>query len=71
MDIEWAEALLRGLQIYAAIGVVIALPFALFVAPRLDAAARGSSIAFRLLIAPGAVLLWPIVVAQAIRRSRA
>ena len=70
MDTQVAESILRGLQIYGAIGVAVALPFALFVAPRLDPGARGSSVAFRLLIAPGAALIWPIVVARSIALAR-
>ena len=70
MDTHLAEAILRALQIYAAIGAAVAVPFALFVAPRLDAGARGSSIAFRLVIAPGAALIWPLVLVRAIALAR-
>lgn len=36
-------------------------------AARFDPAARGASLAFRLAIAPGTVLLWPVVLLAAVR----
>jgi len=54
---------------YLAIGSVCALPFALFV-QRLEPSARGASPVFRILILPGAVLLWPVIVRRALRQLR-
>lgn len=47
---------------WIALGVLVALPFAFFGAPRVLDAAKGSSIAFRLMVLPGAALLWPLVI---------
>jgi hypothetical protein len=44
---------------YLAVGVLFAIPFAARWAGRLDPAARVGSAGFRLLIVPGAALLWP------------
>jgi hypothetical protein len=52
---------------YLAIGAVVALPFA-FLVGRLEPSAHGGSIGFRLLILPGAILLWPLIVARLFAR---
>lgn len=44
---------------YIAIGVLFAAAFVTVGVSRIDAAAHGSPIAFRLIIAPGVVALWP------------
>ncbi|MDR3471171.1 MAG: hypothetical protein P4M09_05730 [Devosia sp.] len=48
---------------YGGLGVAVALAFILFGLDRIDPAARGA-IAFRPLLLPGAVLLWPLVLAR-------
>lgn len=48
--------------IYLAIGACFALPFAFAWVRRLDPVASDSSIGFRLLCIPGAVLLWPVLI---------
>lgn len=71
MDTSGAEALLAIARGYAAIGALVALPFAFFVAPRIDPGARRSSIAFRAMLLPGAIVLWPVVVWRSVRALRA
>lgn len=46
---------------WLAIGALVAVPFLLFAVGRAVDGARGSSVAFRLLVLPAAALLWPIV----------
>ncbi len=46
---------------YVAIGLVFALAFVCRGITSVDAAAKGSSAAFRLLIVPGASALWPLM----------
>ncbi len=46
-------------KIYAAIGAVVAIVFLVFGVDRVDAAAHGAY-AFRPLLAPGIVILWPV-----------
>ncbi len=53
-------ALLIG-QVYLAMGALFALGFVTLLAPKLDPAARGSSIGFRVLIFPSVTLLWPLL----------
>ncbi len=54
--------------VYLALGLAFALPFAVRWAGRLDPAARRGTWGFRLLIVPGAALLWPVL---ALRLARA
>lgn len=49
-----------GLVAYAALGAAVALAFLVFGIERIDPAARGAY-AFRPLLVPGLVLLWPLV----------
>ena len=50
---------------YLRIGAGVALLFALFVS-RVVPSAKGGSILFRLVMLPGAALLWPLVVVRTI-----
>lgn len=54
-----ATWLLTLAGIYAAFGVVFAVPFVLRGVGRVDEAARGGTWGFRVLILPGVVALWP------------
>jgi len=54
---------------YLAVGLVCALPFAVLV-QRLEPSARDASPLFRVLIVPGAVLLWPVILRRAARSLR-
>ncbi|MGE0418352.1 MAG: hypothetical protein AB7O80_16235 [Acetobacteraceae bacterium] len=55
-----AASIVHAATIYLWIGVAVALPFLLVGIDRIDPAARGAY-AFRPLLFPGAVLLWPVV----------
>jgi hypothetical protein len=54
---------------YLAVGAVCALLFAGLV-QRLEPSARGSSLLFRLLIVPGATLLWPVIARRCVHAWR-
>jgi len=61
--IEMISTLLVALVgIYVLIGILVALPFVLRGAGRLDPAAAQGSAGFRILILPGAIALWPSLV---------
>jgi hypothetical protein len=60
--------LLWLLALYAAIGVVTALAFVTFGVTRVQGA--GVSLGARILILPGALALWPYVLARWIRAGR-
>ena len=52
---------------YLLAGVLFAIPFAWRWSARLDPAAAGGTLGFRLLILPAAVLLWPWLGARLLR----
>ena len=66
--IEVAELLVAGAEAYLVLGAVFAVPFALFLAQRLDPAVPGSTWGFRLMILPGAALLWPVLLWRVLGR---
>jgi hypothetical protein len=51
--------LLIATALYASLGLFFALWFVFFGVHRMDSAAVGASLAFRLLILPGTIALWP------------
>lgn len=65
---SWAFTFLYGVAGYLGIGALVGLAFLVVALPRVDPAGKGSSIAFRLLVFPGCVLLWPALIARWRRR---
>lgn len=63
----WMAAVLG---LYAVAGLLFALPFVGWGLPRIDAATRGTSFAFRLIILPGTAALWPVLLRQWLRSTR-
>jgi hypothetical protein len=49
------------LAIYTIAGLLFALWFVALAAPRIDPAAKGAGLLFRLLIFPGSAALWPLL----------
>lgn len=62
-----AEQLVRALELYLALGLVFAVPFAWSWAARLDPLAARGTTGFRLLILPGAAALWPLLALRLLR----
>ena len=62
-----ATALVINLGIYLAVGVLFAPLFAFRGAKRIDPGADPGTLGFRLLILPGAVLLWPLLLFRWLR----
>lgn len=56
-----AVALVWAVTIYALLGLLFAVAFVSVGVTRVDAAARGTGLGFRLLILPGVVALWPLL----------
>jgi hypothetical protein len=52
---------------YSVCGLAVGVPFVLRGADHVDAATRGASIGFRLLILPGTVALWPLMAVKWIK----
>lgn len=53
--------------VYGGVGLLFALYFAARGAAKLDPAAEGAPIGFRMLILPGAAALWPLLLAKLLR----
>ena len=74
MAVTYGEIVARdvvgGLELYAALGLVFAIGFVGVGVHKLDPAARGTSIGFRLLILPGVAALWPMFLARWTRGQR-
>ena len=62
MPPELADALLRVTGLYAAIGVLAGVPFVIWGIGRVDHAAKGAPWAFRVLVLPGVIAMWPLMV---------
>ena len=65
-----AEVIVNALAVYLLVGLVFGAAFVLAGVGRVDPVARGASAAFRLLILPGAVALWPALALKWLRASR-
>lgn len=55
------EILVTAAGAYLALGFLFAIAFALVGSAKVDPDARGASWGFRLLVIPGAALLWPLM----------
>lgn len=64
MTLELAQAIVTAMAVYLGIGAAFALAFVVAGASRIDPAARGMPWPARLLIAPGAAALWPLLLAR-------
>ena len=60
-SIETVTAILNGVALYAAAGAVFAVAFLLLGLTRIDNGAKGASLGFRLLLVPGLIALWPLM----------
>ncbi|MBX2852961.1 MAG: hypothetical protein KTR15_14595 [Phycisphaeraceae bacterium] len=65
-----ATALLSIVGLYAVVGLLVGLAFVLFGIGRVDAAAGASPFVFRVVIFPGCVGLWPVVLWKWIKAGR-
>ena len=56
-----AELFVDFVALYSALGVLFALPFVTTGVQRIDSQAKGSGLGFRVLIFPGTVAFWPLL----------
>lgn len=56
-----AETILLIVLIYTCCGLAIGVPLVLWGVRQVDAAAQGTSLVFRLLLLPGTVAFWPLM----------
>ena len=61
------QLLVAAGTLYLEVGLAVALLFAAYGVDRLEPSARGGSILFRIVIVPGATLLWPLIVQRSVR----
>ncbi|HXV75474.1 MAG TPA: hypothetical protein VD788_04080 [Candidatus Polarisedimenticolaceae bacterium] len=61
MSEQVATAISVGLALYFGAGVLFAIPFVIRGVDRIDEVARHSGWGFRLMILPGSIALWPIL----------
>ena len=66
MSIELAQAIWLCVGAYFGVGLLFGLYFVFRRVDRMDAAAKGAGLPFRLLILPGTAALWPILFATSI-----
>lgn len=64
-----AELLIQATQIYGLLGAAVACLFLLFGIERIDAGAR-HAFAFRPLLIPGVIVLWPLVLVLWLQHAR-
>ena len=65
-----AEVTLLIALAYVLCGLAVGVPFVLRGVDRVDEAARGAPVAFRLLVLPGTVALWPLMVTKWVMAPR-
>jgi hypothetical protein len=56
-----------ALTLYAALGVVFAIAFVCVGVKRIDSQAVGTGVGFRILIFPGSVAFWPLLLRRWVR----
>ena len=69
MSVQVAEIIVAILITYGILGVLFAIPFLVFGIGRLDLRAKGAGLAFRLIVFPGVVALWPLLLRRSWRRG--
>lgn len=68
MSAETVARLVVGtVEAYLVLGLIFAIPFVLFLAKRVDHAAKGSTWGFRVLVIPGVALLWPLLLKRVLK----
>jgi hypothetical protein len=64
MGIATVELILSGVALYAAAGAVFALLFLSLGLTRIDNGAKDAGLVFRLMILPGVIALWPLMLVR-------
>jgi len=66
-----AKALVIALEAYTLLGALFAVAFVATGVHRIDPTARGAGVAFRLLIFPGSMAFWPMLLLRLARGMHA
>ena len=67
---SFAELFVGALSAYTLAGAAFAVAFLLLGVHRVDPVAEHSSIGFRLIVVPGVVALWPLLLSRWLKVSR-
>ena len=67
---QLAQLFVRSVEVYMGVGLAFAAAFALRGAARIDPDAEGATWGFRLLLIPGATMLWPLLALRWWRGAR-
>ena len=67
MPVSVASLLVQAAGIYVAAGLVFALPFLIKGVKRIDPDAAEGTLGFKLMISPGVVALWPLLLSRWLR----
>lgn len=65
-----AELFANLLGVYAAVGILFAIAFVTIGISRVDPVAKNTTVGFRLIVLPGAALLWPLLLRRWIGEGR-
>ena len=68
MSVQLVEFIVGLLTAYGTLGVLFAIPFLMFGISRIDSRANGAGLPFRLIVFPGVVALWPLLLQRTWRR---
>jgi hypothetical protein len=63
-NVQTVTAILEGAAAYAALGAVFAVAFIASGLARIDHGAKGAGLVFRLMIVPGLIALWPLMLVR-------
>ena len=70
MTVNLASWLVGGVGVYLAVGLAFAVPFVIAGIGRIDPVAKQGTWAFRLIVVPGVVALWPLLALRWLRGDR-
>lgn len=68
MSVALAEGIVIGFGLYALLGLLVALAYLFGGAGRIDPAARTMPVRARVLILPGVIGLWPLMLVKLLRQ---
>lgn len=71
MSVQMAKFIVGLLTAYGVLGVLFAIPFLIIGISRMDTGAKGAGLSFRLIVFPGVVALWPLLLHRTWRRRSA
>jgi len=70
MSLAIAHGVLVALGIYLGVGAIVAVPLLVVGLPRIDPGVKPAPWTFRLLVLPGVVALWPVLLRRAMKAGR-